>query len=72
MRRFAFSPLNVLLVLLLTAVPQQAFGPSPQVGPGAPGQPVRIPLELFQLPEGLEVTLWAGSPRARQPPGRRP
>jgi putative membrane-bound dehydrogenase-like protein len=28
---------------------------------------VRIPLDLFQLPEGLEVTLWAGSPMLHNP-----
>jgi putative membrane-bound dehydrogenase-like protein len=67
MRRFALSPLNVLLVLMLTAVPQQAFGPSPQAGGAAPGQPVTLPLNIFQVPEGLEVTLWAASPLLHNP-----
>jgi len=64
MRRFALSPLNVMFVLVLLAgTPQEAFGPSsPQVGQGAPGQPVQIPLDLFKVPDGLEVTLWATSP----------
>ena len=67
MRRFALSPLNVLLVLMLTAVPQQAFGPSPQAAGAAPGQPVTLPLNIFQVPEGLEVTLWASSPLLHNP-----
>ena len=59
MRRLVFSPLNVVLVLVLMAVaPQQAFGPSSeQVAAGqAPGEPVRLPLDLFNVPDGLEVT----------------
>ena len=37
MRRFALSPLNVMLVLMLTAVaPQQAFGPPPTQAGQAP------------------------------------
>ena len=69
MRRVALSPLTVMLVLMLAAVvPQQAFGPpSRQAGqapapsrrsrPGAPAH--QIPLDLFQVPDGFEVTLWA-------------
>ena len=82
MRRLAFSPINVTLVLLLAAVvPQQAFesqapqGAQPQVQPQAPApaqapvptEPTRIPLDLFQVPEGLEVTLWAATPLLRNP-----
>ncbi len=65
MRRLGFSPLTVMLVLMLTAVaPQQAFqAPAPQSGqaaaaqPTQPAQPVQIPLDLFELPDGLEITL---------------
>jgi len=76
MRRRALSPLNVLLVLMLVAVaPQQAFEPlSQQVvqqpappQPAAPPQPVQLPLDLFKVPDGLEVTLWATSPLLRNP-----
>src|SRR5215210_2533361 len=67
MRRFALSPLTVLLVLMLTAVPQQASGPSAQVGGAAPGQPITLPLNIFQVPEGLEITLWASSPLLHNP-----
>jgi putative membrane-bound dehydrogenase-like protein len=69
MRRQTFSPLIAVLVLLMLGVtPQQAFGP--QVGPpaqAAPGQPVRLPPDLFQVPDGLEVTIWATSPMLFNP-----
>jgi putative membrane-bound dehydrogenase-like protein len=69
MRRITFSPLTAVLVLLMLAVaPQQAFGP--QVGPPAqagPGQPVRLPPDLFRVPDGLEVTIWATSPMLFNP-----
>ena len=69
MRRLAISPLTVTLVLMLTAVPQQAFGPAAiqTGGQGGPGTPVRVPLELFQVPDGLEVTVWASSPLLHNP-----
>jgi putative membrane-bound dehydrogenase-like protein len=75
MRRLALSPLKLMLVLVLTAVaPDQAFGPqtpqaaqAPQPAQAGPGEPVRIPLNLFQVPEGLEVTLWASSPLLHNP-----
>ena len=78
MRRFDRSLLIVMLMLvLLAAAPQQAQqGPPPaQPAPTAQGQagapastdPVQIPLNLFQVPEGLEVTLWASSPLLHNP-----
>ena len=75
MRRLTLSPLIVMFVLLLVPDgPQQAFGP-PQTprprqgapGQAGPGQPVRIPLDLFQVPDGFEVTLWAASPLLHNP-----
>jgi putative membrane-bound dehydrogenase-like protein len=33
----------------------------------AQDQPVRVPLTLFQLPEGLEITLWASTPMLHNP-----
>jgi putative membrane-bound dehydrogenase-like protein len=71
MRRLALS-LNVMLVLMLAAaVPQQAFGPPSMQAPQAPqapaAPPTRIPLDLFQVPDGLEVTLWAASPLLHNP-----
>jgi putative membrane-bound dehydrogenase-like protein len=59
-----------MLVFLLTAVaPQQAFGPpSTQAGQAAPSaQPTQVPLDLFKVPDGFEVTLWASSPMLRNP-----
>lgn len=74
MRRRALSRLNVVLMFLLTAgVPQQAFQPS-QAQPNAaaparpaPAEPVQLPLDLFKVPEGLEVTVWAASPLLHNP-----
>ena len=74
MRRLALSPLNVLLVMMLLAVPPQAFGPpqaaqapASQAAPVPAPQPVQVPLNLFQVPEGFEVTLWAASPLLHNP-----
>jgi putative membrane-bound dehydrogenase-like protein len=38
-----------------------------QAGQTPAGEPVRIPLDLFQVPDGLEVTLWATSPLLHNP-----
>ena len=69
MHRLALSPLTAALVLLLVAgAPQQAFGPpSLQANPALAPQSTQIPLGLFQVPEGLEVTLWAASPQLHNP-----
>ncbi len=69
MHRIALSPLTVILVVLLVAgVLPQAFGPpSIQANPAPAPQSIQIPLGLFQLPEGLEVTLWAASPLLHNP-----
>ena len=71
MRRSALSPLTVMLALILTAVvPQQAYVPQQAQSPAKPApppHPTQIPLDLFQVPEGLEVTLWATSPLLQNP-----
>jgi putative membrane-bound dehydrogenase-like protein len=69
MRRLALWSLNVMLVLMLAAVaPQEAFGPpSMQAGQASTAQPVLIPLDLFQVPDGFEVTLWAATPLLHNP-----
>jgi putative membrane-bound dehydrogenase-like protein len=71
MRRLVL-PLNVLLVLMLApAVPQQAAAPPPeqtaQPAQAVARPPVNIPLDIFQVPEGMEVTLWASSPLLHNP-----
>jgi putative membrane-bound dehydrogenase-like protein len=69
MRRFALSPLKVMFVLmLLTVAPQQAFSPPAMQAGQAPSlQPVRIPVDIFHVPDGFEVTLWASSPLLHNP-----
>ena len=68
MPRLTTSAHILMLVLVLGAVaPQQAAPPSPQAGQAPTLQPVRIPLDLFQLPEGFEITLWAASPLLHNP-----
>src|SRR5688572_25064852 len=69
MRRTAFSPLTAVLVLtMLAGSPQEAVGPSStQAGQAGPGEPVRIPVDLFKVPDGLEVTVWATSPLLHNP-----
>jgi putative membrane-bound dehydrogenase-like protein len=70
MRRLPLSPLTVVLMLVLVAgVPQYASGPqqTPAPAPAADAQPVRVPLDIFQVPQGMEVTLWASTPLLRNP-----
>jgi putative membrane-bound dehydrogenase-like protein len=76
MRRFAISPLTVVLVVMIVAgVPQLAFEPpqaqgvqpSPPQPTGPPPPPVKLPLDLFQVPDGFEITLWAASPLLHNP-----
>jgi putative membrane-bound dehydrogenase-like protein len=75
MHRLTLSPLTGMFVMMLVAgVPNEASGPQPpqtqQAAPAAaapPAQPVNIPLDLFRLPDGLEVTVWAASPLLKNP-----
>jgi putative membrane-bound dehydrogenase-like protein len=53
----------MLALMLAAVVPQQTF--VQQAPPVAP--PTQIPLNLFQAPEGFEVTLWAATPLLRNP-----
>jgi putative membrane-bound dehydrogenase-like protein len=63
----------MLVLMLLTVAPQHAFGPQTpaagaQAAPAAPAtEPVHIPLDLFQVPDGFEVTLWASTPMLHNP-----
>jgi putative membrane-bound dehydrogenase-like protein len=69
MPRQALSPLKVMLVMMLVAVvPQRAFEPpAMQAGQVPAPEPRRIPLDLFQVPDGFEVTVWAASPLLHNP-----
>src|ERR1051326_4912030 len=55
MRHFLRSPLAGLAVVVFTA----AQTPAPP--------PVQVPLNLFHVPDGFEVTLWAATPLLRNP-----
>jgi putative membrane-bound dehydrogenase-like protein len=68
----------MLVLMLAVPAPQQAFAPqatpppgqtpaAPQAAPPVVKEPVRIPLDLFQVPDGFEVTLWAATPLLRNP-----
>src|SRR4051812_33481529 len=68
MRRVTASVLNVLIVMLVAPLLAQPPAPQrPQMQPAAPGEPERVPLELFQVPAGFEVTLWASTPMLHNP-----
>ncbi|MGV3519263.1 MAG: PVC-type heme-binding CxxCH protein [Luteitalea sp.] len=61
--------LAVTVAALLCAAVQQPAG---QQRPAAPPLPrldrvTEIPLALFRVPDGFEVTLWAGTPMVRNP-----
>jgi putative membrane-bound dehydrogenase-like protein len=82
-RRRVSPLIVLIVMLLVTVTPEQAFeaaqagqaAPTPapaapaQAAPGqaGPGEPIQIPLDLFKLPDGLEVTLWASSPLLHNP-----
>src|SRR5206468_1841440 len=68
MNRLPLSSRTLVLAALLAAfLPQQtALSRSQSVQTPVPG-PVRIPLDLFQLPEGFEITLWASTPMLYNP-----
>jgi putative membrane-bound dehydrogenase-like protein len=80
MHRLSLSPLKVMLIVVLAAVvPEHAFeaqqaGPpaqSAQTPPAAqataPPMPSWIPIDLFKVPDGLEITVWAASPMLHNP-----
>jgi putative membrane-bound dehydrogenase-like protein len=41
--------------------------PAQQPAPALPPPPAGIPLDLFKVPEGFEITLWAATPLLRNP-----
>ena len=55
-------PVTAFILMLLAPVLSQQTAPSsPQP------EPLRVPLDLFQLPDGLEITLWASTPMLHNP-----
>jgi putative membrane-bound dehydrogenase-like protein len=67
LRRIAVSTVWLPLLLLVTAGPQAAPARSAARAQPPPAAHTRIPLELFRVPEGFEVTLWAESPLLYNP-----
>ena len=69
MRRHVVSLVTVMVVLLVPVASQQASqAPQPPQGTRIPeSQQVQLPVNLFQVPEGFEVTVWATSPMLRNP-----
>ena len=68
----------MLFLVLVIVVPNQLYGPAATQGGQAPaaqtgaaqtppGPPVQIPLDLFKVPDGFEVTLWAATPLLHNP-----
>jgi len=57
----------MLAVLLAAFLPQQPAVSRSQSAQTPAREPVRIPLDLFQLPEGFEITLWASTPMLHNP-----
>src|SRR5688572_12839266 len=59
----------ILLAVFLPQQPPVPTAPSTQTPqtPAAPQEPVQIPLDLFQPPEGFEITLWASTPMLHNP-----
>ena len=62
-------PLLASAVALFTAIVLSPFSAHSQDAPFDPAKvtPTTVPLELFKLPEGLEITLWASSPLFHNP-----
>src|SRR4029079_8170830 len=77
MRRLSVTSIAVLALILV--VPYRTFGPPTIHAAQAPAQqgqqaaqapstqPVQIPLDLFKVPDGFEVTLWASTPMLHNP-----
>jgi len=79
--RTALSLKVMLLLVLVAVVPEHAFEPrvqavqstqpaqTPQAAQPATAPPIPswIPIELFQVPQPLEITVWAASPMLHNP-----
>jgi len=62
-----FAVISCLLLAPVAAPRATLSGQQAAPAPQASTQPVRIPLDLFRLPEGLEITVWASTPMLRNP-----
>src|SRR5437868_6463345 len=67
MRRTALVVSSVMFMILLAPLAaQQPPGGAPAAQAAALA-PVRVPLDLFHLPEGFEITQWAATPMLHNP-----
>lgn len=64
MRAGKASTAKVKFAIYTQAPPKSVASPAPQYDPNAPKL---VPAELFSVPEGLEVTVWATSPLLMNP-----
>jgi putative membrane-bound dehydrogenase-like protein len=55
------------LACLLAGPSIQANQAPEQTSPTAPAQPLSVPMGLFSVPDGFEVTLWAATPLLHNP-----
>jgi putative membrane-bound dehydrogenase-like protein len=68
LRRRALSPRIFIALVLAIVLPRSSASTRSQAAQApSPQGTVQVPLNLFQLPEGLEVTLWASTPALHNP-----
>lgn len=68
MRRRIVVLVHVLAVMLVAAVAPQLAFQTPVTGAArTQRESVRLPVDLFQVPEGFEATVWAATPLLRNP-----
>jgi len=75
MRPHAVSRIKLLVLVSATTLlvgPSVRAGQAPipaaaQSSQPAATEPLRVPVDLFQVPEGFEVTVWAATPLLRNP-----
>jgi putative membrane-bound dehydrogenase-like protein len=66
-------PRTIVFAILMAAfLPQQPPVPPSQPAqtppaPATPQEPVRVPLDLFKVPDGFEITVWAATPMLYNP-----
>ncbi len=67
MRSSPLLPSLGALVFACAALAQEKAAPAPAAAPPAEPPPQIVPMDLFAVPDDLEVTVWARSPMFRNP-----